>query len=82
MAETTTQHPESGCPYAHPPLSAHTTPTGCPVSQRAADFDPFSDGYQQDPPDYVRWAREQKPIFYNPALGYWVHHGRRESQRP
>src|SRR3954470_22956001 len=47
-------------------------PTGCPVSTRAADFDPFADGYQQDPPEYVRWAREQEPIFYNPALGYWV----------
>ena len=59
-----------GCPVGHapPPL----TPTGCPVSQRAADFDPFSEGYQQDPPEYVRWAREQEPVFYNPALGYWV----------
>ena len=72
MAETHTPQHRSGCPYAHPPLSAETTPTGCPVSQRAADFDPFSDGYQQDPPDYVRWAREREPIFYSPALGYWV----------
>jgi cytochrome P450 len=42
------------------------------VSQRAAGFDPFEDGYQQDPPEYVRWAREQEPIFYSPKLGYWV----------
>ncbi|MET0508143.1 MAG: cytochrome P450/oxidoreductase [Burkholderiaceae bacterium] len=42
------------------------------MSPRAADFDPFSDGYQQDPPEYVRWAREQEPVFYSPALGYWV----------
>ena len=62
----------SGCPVAHGPLSAQRTPTGCPVSQRAADFDPFEDGYQQDPPDYVRWSREQEPIFFNPKLGYWV----------
>ncbi|KAA6120741.1 cytochrome P450/oxidoreductase [Cupriavidus cauae] len=48
------------------------SPTGCPVSARAADFDPFEDGYQQDPPDYVRWAREQEPVFYSPRLGYWV----------
>jgi cytochrome P450/ferredoxin-NADP reductase len=48
------------------------TPTGCPVSARAAGFDPFSDGYQQDPPEYVRWAREQEPVFYSPVLGYWV----------
>ena len=42
------------------------------MSPRAADFDPFSDGYQQDPPEYVRWAREQEPVFYSPVLGYWV----------
>ena len=62
----------SGCPVAHGALSAERTPTGCPVSQRAAEFDPFEDGYQQDPPEYVRWAREQEPIFYSPKLGYWV----------
>src|SRR2546421_3765271 len=26
----------------------------------------------QDPPEYVRWAREQEPVFYSPQLGYWV----------
>lgn len=62
----------SGCPIAHGPLSDARTPTGCPVSQRAADFDPFEDGYQQDPPEYVRWAREKEPIFWSPKLGYWV----------
>jgi len=63
---------QSGCPVAHGPLSDARTPTGCPVSQRAADFDPFEDGYQQDPPEYVRWAREKEPIFWSPKLGYWV----------
>ncbi len=67
---TTVKH--NGCPIVHGPLSDATTPTGCPVSQRAADFDPFEDGYQQDPPEYVRWAREQEPIFWSPKLGYWV----------
>ncbi|MDM0104167.1 cytochrome P450/oxidoreductase [Variovorax sp. J22R24] len=62
----------AGCPVAHGALSGERTPTGCPVSQRAADFDPFEDGYQQDPPEYVRWAREQEPIFWSPKLGYWV----------
>jgi cytochrome P450/ferredoxin-NADP reductase len=62
----------TGCPVAHGPLSDASTPTGCPVSQRAADFDPFEDGYQQDPPEYVRWAREQEPVFWSPKLGYWV----------
>ncbi len=47
-------------------------PNGCPVSRRAVEFDPFGDGYQQDPPDYVRWAREQEPVFWSPRLGYWV----------
>jgi cytochrome P450/ferredoxin-NADP reductase len=56
-----------GCPIDH-----SSSPAGCPVSQRAADFDPFEDDYQQDPPEYLRWAREQEPIFYSPKLGYWV----------
>ncbi|WP_459615428.1 cytochrome P450 [Bordetella sp. 2513F-2] len=62
----------SGCPVDHAALSGLRSPTGCPVSARAAEFDPFGDGYQQDPPEYVRWAREQEPVFYSPRLGYWV----------
>ena len=65
-----TATPAAVCPMGFGKAAA--APTGCPVSQRAAAFDPFSDGYQQDPPEYVRWAREQEPVFYNPALGYWV----------
>lgn len=72
MSDTALPSRTSGCPVAHGPLSSERTPTGCPVSQRAAGFDPFEDGYQQDPPEYVRWAREQEPIFYSPKLGYWV----------
>ncbi|MES2533955.1 MAG: cytochrome P450/oxidoreductase [Pseudomonadota bacterium] len=73
MNTIATERPASrGCPVAHGPLSSHVAPGGCPVSQRAADFDPFGDGYQQDPPEYVRWAREQEPVFYSPQLGYWV----------
>ena len=62
----------TGCPIDHAALAAAQSPTGCPVSARAAAFDPFGDGYQQDPPEYVRWAREQEPVFYSPQLGYWV----------
>ncbi|MDK3025390.1 cytochrome P450/oxidoreductase [Cupriavidus taiwanensis] len=58
-----------GCPIDHSTLTA---PNGCPVSHNAAQFDPFGDGYQQDPPEYVRWSREQEPVFYSPQLGYWV----------
>ncbi len=61
----------SGCPVDHVALARAR---GCPahVAERAADFDPFGDGYQQDPPEYLRWAREQAPVFYSPKLGYWV----------
>jgi cytochrome P450/ferredoxin-NADP reductase len=62
----------SGCPFPHGKQAPRVAPNGCPVSANAASFDPFSDAYQQDPPEYVRWAREQEPIFYNPELGYWV----------
>ena len=72
MIETAGRALADGCPTARGALSTFHTPTGCPVSQRAAAFDPFGDGYQQDPPEYVRWAREQEPIFYSPQLGYWV----------
>ncbi len=44
----------------------------CPISREAAEFDPFGDGYQQDPPSYVAWSRESEPVFYSPQLGYWV----------
>ncbi len=65
----TTPPGNGGCPIDHSALRA---PNGCPISHNAAAFDPFEDGYQQDPPDYVRWSREQEPVFYSPKLGYWV----------
>jgi cytochrome P450/ferredoxin-NADP reductase len=52
--------------------SAHLSPTGCPISHRAAAFDPFDAAYQQDPAEALRWAREEEPVFYNPTLGYWI----------
>ena len=72
MTNADTHSAAAVCPVAHGLDPSQRSPTGCPVSPRAAAFDPFSDGYQQDPPEYVRWAREQEPVFYNPALGYWV----------
>lgn len=72
-------HPDSAtagrCPVDHSRLtqpSGQTGPTGCPVSVGAAAFDPFGDGYQQNPPEYLRWARAQEPVFYSPQIGYWV----------
>ncbi len=65
-----------GCPFAsisYPTIAADSlAPNGCPISSRAASFDPFGEDYQQDPPEYLKWAREQEPIFYSPKLGYWV----------
>ncbi len=59
----------SGCPIDH---SALRDPNGCPVSAQAAAFDPFEPAYMQDPAQYLKWAREQEPVFWSPALGYWV----------
>ncbi len=44
----------------------------CPFSRQAAEFNPFGDDYLQDPPGYLRWSREQQPVFFSPVLGYWV----------
>ena len=62
----------AGCPVSHHAITGLKAPNGCPVSQRAAAFDPFEEAYLQDPPEYARWAREQEPVFYSPQLGYWV----------
>ena len=70
MSPTPDQVSGSGCPFSNG--YASRSPTGCPVSQSAAEFDPFEDDYQQSPPEYLRWSREQEPIFYSPKLGYWV----------
>lgn len=48
------------------------SPTGCPISAKAAEFDPFEGDYQLDPADALRWSREEEPIFYSPKLRYWV----------
>jgi len=53
------------------PFHTKAQPTGA-CAAAAASFDPFSDGYQQDPADYVRWARTEQPIFFSASLGYWV----------
>jgi cytochrome P450/ferredoxin-NADP reductase len=71
MSETTPAA-TGRCPFPHDAPDAMSASAACPVSANAAAFDPFSDGYQQDPPEYVRWAREQEPVFYSPQLGYWV----------
>ncbi|MET4580202.1 cytochrome P450/oxidoreductase [Ottowia thiooxydans] len=66
--------PQAGgrCPVDHSAMTGQIAPNGCPVSAGAAAFDPFEDAYMQSPSDYVRWAREQEPVFWSPQLGYWV----------
>jgi len=44
----------------------------CPFSDRASRFDPFDTPFQADPAEALRWAREQEPVFWSDAIGYWV----------
>ena len=60
------------CPVDHAALARQHDPNGCPVSPRAAAFNPFESAYMQAPGEYLRWAREQEPVFWSPQLGYWV----------
>lgn len=48
------------------------SPTGCPISQEAAEFDPFGQRYQVDPAEALKWFRNKEPVFYSPEIGYWV----------
>lgn len=60
------------CPVTAMQTEPPAGPTGCPVSPNAAAFDPFSYDYQEDPPEYLRWSRDEEPVFWSPELGYWV----------
>lgn len=50
----------------------------CPFAQGEAEaalarpFDPFGRDYMEDPAGFVRRAAGERPIFFAPALGYWV----------
>ena len=60
-------------PTAEPSSGRQTSGAAqCPVSPRAATFDPFDRPYQADPAAALAWAREEEPVFYAPSLGYWV----------
>ncbi|MCD1588497.1 cytochrome P450/oxidoreductase [Halomonas sp. IOP_14] len=60
------------CPFQPSQASVALSPTGCPVSPEAAEFDPFDAPYQLDPAEALRWFREQEPVFYSTKLDYWV----------
>lgn len=63
-----------GAPAGMCPFSGKTAvaPNGCPITAKAADFDPFRLDYQLDPAECLRWSREHEPVFYSPKLGYYV----------
>jgi cytochrome P450/ferredoxin-NADP reductase len=50
----------------------------CPVAGGTVDtalvcpFDPFTPEYMEDPAGFVRRVAGERPIFFAPALGYWV----------
>lgn len=60
------------CPFQPSQAFMALSPTGCPVSPEAANFDPFDTPYQLNPAEALRWFREQESVFYSPKLGYWV----------
>src|SRR5690606_27817776 len=61
----------SGCPF-HSALQAAPAEQQADLLAKAHAFDPFQDAYIVNPSEYVRWAREQLPVFYSPELDYWV----------
>ncbi len=62
----------STCPVIHQSGATPKSSQDRPISQHAADFDPFQDSYMENPSEFVRWAREKEPVFYSPKLDYWV----------
>ncbi len=47
-------------------------PVQCPVDGVAADFEPFSSAYIDDPYKFFARARSEKAVFYSPENDYWV----------
>ncbi|OCW59230.1 cytochrome P450/oxidoreductase [Hoeflea olei] len=60
-----TEQSGTGCPV-------HGRGGGCPVSPRAASFDPFAESFLADPAAALEWSRNEEPVFFSPELGYWV----------
>lgn len=42
------------------------------ADRAASKFDLFGEPFQADPARSLRWARERRPMFREPRLGYWV----------
>ncbi|SDD49050.1 Cytochrome P450 [Paracoccus isoporae] len=52
--------------------ATHDNDAACPFSRQARSFDPFGVAYQSDPAEALRFSREDEPVFYSEAMGYWV----------
>lgn len=61
----------SACPF-HAAMDAGLPYKPEELLTKAETFNPFQDDYIVNPSEYVRWAREQLPVFYSPELDYWV----------
>lgn len=66
------QSSSSGCPIGSESDLNSRGAAGCPYSVKAEQFDPFDGEYQIDPAEYLRWARNEEPVFFSPKIGYWV----------
>jgi cytochrome P450 len=44
----------------------------CPVSQLAAEFNPFVNPYLANPYEFLTRARAEEPVFYSPEIDYYV----------
>lgn len=56
--------------------STSTLTKQCPyhaqINEAGKNFDMFEEAYQRDPADSLKDFREQLPIFYSEAMGYWI----------
>jgi cytochrome P450 len=52
--------------------TSDVSPATCPVSHRAASFNPFADPYLSDPYAFLADARVEEPVFYSPEIDYYV----------
>lgn len=59
----------ASCPFDHSQVKDLTPEQ---IAEKARQFNPFQDAYIENTSEFVRWAREQAPIFYSPEIDYWV----------
>jgi cytochrome P450/ferredoxin-NADP reductase len=64
--------PASACPFLQAARIVDGSSFAGGGDSRATAFDPFGDDYLQDPAGSLKWSRDERPVFFNEALGYWV----------